>query len=218
MAEFTLMIADDHEIVRKGLRAMLETDHRCEVIGECADGREAVAMAHMLEPDVVVIDISMPLLNGLEATRQILKTRPETKVLVITMHESDRIIREALEAGARGLVLKTDAARDLVTAVNLLQQGKMYFTPRMAQLMLDGFRSDTPGPERYRGTINRLTPREREIVQLVAEGKSSKEVSVALGVSVKTVESHRANLMRKLGCHSVTALVRYAVRNQLIDP
>jgi DNA-binding NarL/FixJ family response regulator len=217
MAALRLLLADDHEIVRKGLRSVLEAQHDCEVVGEAADGRQAVALAKELGPDIVILDISMPLLNGLEATRQILKIRPQTKILILTMHESDPLIRDVLDAGARGYILKTDAGRDLVAAVESLRRNKTFFTSRVAQMILDGFlKGDSHDTQPGRGRI-RLTPRQREIVQLLAEGKSSKEVAVALDLSVKTAETHRANIMRKLDCHSVSEVVRYAIRNKIIE-
>jgi DNA-binding NarL/FixJ family response regulator len=217
MATLKLLLADDHEIVRRGLRSILETQRDCEVVGEAADGRQAVALAKELKPDVVIVDISMPLLNGLEATRQILKTRPQTKVLILTMHDSDPLIRDVLDAGARGYILKTDADRDLITAVESLRRNKTFFTSRVAQMILDGFlKGDSHTTESDRGGL-RLTPRQREIVQLLAEGKSSKEVAVVLDLSVKTAETHRANIMRKLDCHSVSEVVRYAIRNKIIE-
>ena len=157
----------------------------------------------------------MPLLNELEATRQILKIRPQTKVLILTMHESDPLIRDVLDAGARGYILKTDAGRDLIAAVESLRRNKTFFTSRVSQMILDGFLKRPSDSEN--GGI-RLTPRQREIVQLLAEGKSSKEVAVALDLSVKTAETHRVNIMRKLGCHSVSEVVRYAIRNKIIEP
>ena len=217
MAALKLLLADDHEIVRKGLRSVLEAQRECEVVGEAADGRQAVALAKELGPDIVILDISMPLLNGLEATRQILKIRPQTKVLILTMHESDPLIRDVLDAGARGYILKTDAGRDLVTAVESLRRNKTFFTSRVSQMILDGFlKGDARPSDTDNGGI-RLTPRQREIVQLLAEGKSSKEVAVALDLSVKTAETHRANIMRKLDCHSVSEVVRYAIRNKIIE-
>jgi len=217
MPALKVLLADDHEIVRKGLRSMLEAQRDCEVVGEAGDGRQAVAMTKELKPDVVILDISMPLLNGMEATRQILKDRPQTKVLVLTMHESDPLIREVLDAGARGYILKTDAGRDLVTAVESLRRNKTFFTSRVSQMILDGFLKGDTRPQEAEQRGIRLTPRQREIVQLLAEGKSSKEVAVVLNLSVKTAETHRANIMRKLDCHSVSEVVRYAIRNQIIE-
>jgi DNA-binding NarL/FixJ family response regulator len=217
MPSLRLLLADDHEIVRQGLRSMLQGQRDCEVVGEAVDGRQAVAMTKELNPDVVILDIGMPTLNGLEATRHILKMRPQTKVLILTMHESDSMIREVLDAGARGYILKTDAGRDLVTAVDSLRRNKTFFTSRVSQMILDGYlKGDTRAQNSAAGGI-RLTPRQREIVQLLAEGKSSKEVAVALSMSVKTAETHRANIMRKLDCHSVSEVVRYAIRNNIIQ-
>lgn len=217
MAALRLLLADDHEIVRKGLRSILEVQRDCEIVGEAADGRQAVAFTKELSPDIVILDISMPLLNGLEVTRQILKIRPRTKVLILTMHESDPLIHDVLDAGARGYVLKTDAGRDLLTAVESLGRNKTFFTSRVAQMVLDGFlKVESHANEPDRGVI-RLTPRQREIVQLLAEGKTSKEVAVILDLSVKTAETHRANIMRKLDCHCVSEVVRYAIRNKIIE-
>jgi DNA-binding NarL/FixJ family response regulator len=217
MPVLKILIADDHEIVRQGLRSMLEAQRDCQVVGEAADGRQAVALTKELNPEVVILDIGMPTLNGLEATRQILKMRPQTKVLILTMHESDSVIREVLDAGARGYILKTDAGRDLVTAVDSLRRNKTFFTSRVSQMILDGFLKGDPRPKDSESGAIRLTPRQREIVQLLAEGKSSKEVAVALDLSVKTAETHRANIMRKLDCHSVSEVVRYAIRNNIIE-
>jgi DNA-binding NarL/FixJ family response regulator len=217
MPPLKVLIADDHEIVRQGLRSMLEAQRDCQVVGEAGDGRQAVTLTKELNPDVVILDIGMPTLNGLEATRQILKMRPQTKVLILTMHESDSVIREVLDAGARGYILKTDAGRDLVTAVDSLRRNKTFFTSRVSQMILDGFLKGDPRPQNSESGAVRLTPRQREIVQLLAEGKSSKEVAVALDLSVKTAETHRANIMRKLDCHSVSEVVRYAIRNKIIE-
>jgi DNA-binding NarL/FixJ family response regulator len=213
-----LLLADDHEIVRKGLRALLEAEPGWQVAAEAADGRDAVEKAQQIKPDIAILDISMPSLNGLEATRQIVRDISQTKVLVLTMHDSDPLIQRVLEAGARGYLLKSDAARDLVAAVDALRRNKTFFTPKVAQLVLEGYLDKNPressSPE---GGSFRLTDRQREIVQLLAEGKSSKEVASALGLSVKTAETHRANIMRRLDCHSVTALVRYAIRNHIVE-
>jgi DNA-binding NarL/FixJ family response regulator len=218
MGTLRVLVADDHEIVRKGLRAIVEGQPGWEVAGEACDGREAVDKAGSLRPDVTVVDVSMPGLNGLEATRQMLRQNADTKVLVLTMHESDPLIREVLDAGARGYLLKSDAARDLVTAVEAIRRNKTYFTSRVAQMVLDGYLDKKPRTTADAALpATRLTPRQREIVQLLAEGKSSKEVAVALGLSVKTAETHRANIMRRLDCHSVSELVRYAIRNNIIQ-
>lgn len=218
MGTLRVLVADDHEVVRKGLRSILEEQPGWEVAGEACDGRQAVEKAKALRPDVSVVDVSMPGLNGLEATRQMLKNDAESKVLILTMHESDPLIREVLDAGARGYLLKSDASRDLVNAVEAIRLNKTYFTARVAQMVLDGYLDKKPkAASDNELPASRLTPRQREIVQLLAEGKSSKEVAVALGLSVKTAETHRANIMRRLDCHSVSELVRYAIRNNIIQ-
>ena len=220
MPALRLLVADDHEVVRKGLCALLQEQSGWSVLAEARDGREAVEKVKEFKPDVVVMDISMPGLNGLEATRQIIKVLPQTKVLILTMHESDAMIREVLDAGARGYLLKIDAGSDLIKAVDALRRNQTFFTPKVAEMVLDGYLKK-PGKHDDKDSItmvNRLTPRQREILQLLAEGKSSKEVAVALGLSVKTAETHRANIMSRLNCHSVSELVRYAIRNQVIQP
>lgn len=217
MEALRLLIADDHEIVRKGLRSLLEAQPGWQVTAEASDGREAVEKAKQMKPDVTVLDIGMPSLNGLEAARQMIKNDARAKILILTMHESDPLIREVLDAGARGYVLKSDAGRDLVTAVNAVRSNKTFFTAKVAQIVLDGYLDKKLKKPEPAAAHSRLTPRQREIVQLLAEGKSSKEVAVALGLSVKTAETHRANIMRRLDCHSVSELVRYAVRNNIIE-
>jgi DNA-binding NarL/FixJ family response regulator len=213
-----ILLADDHEIVRRGLCALLQRHEGWEVCGEASDGREAIEMAKRLKPDVVIVDIGMPQLNGLDATRQLLQHDPHFKVIVLTITDSDQVIREALDAGARGFVLKSDAARDLVAAVEALQSKRMFFTPRVNDLLLAGFlekghaitRNEPPN-------LPTLTAREREVTQLLAEGKSSKEVAVLLNLSTKTVETHRSNIMRKLNLHSIRDLVVYAIKNNIIQ-
>ncbi len=214
---FRILLADDHEIVRRGLCSLLRAQPEWEVCGEAANGREAVEKALQLKPEVVILDLGMPQLNGLDATRQILRANPQIKVLILTLYDSDQVVQDVLSAGARGFLLKSDAARDLVAAVEALRRDKIYFTPKVASMVLDGYlRRDASGAPIANPTRNRLTPREREIVQLLAEGKSSKEVAVALGLSVKTAETHRSNIMRKLELHSVSDLVLYAVRNNIV--
>jgi DNA-binding NarL/FixJ family response regulator len=217
MEPVRLLVADDHEIVRKGLRSLLEAQPGWQVTAEACDGREAVQKAKEIKPDVTVLDIGMPALNGLEAARQMIKNDARAKILILTMHDSDPLIREVLDAGARGYVLKSDASRDLVAAINAVRCNKTFFTPKVAQIVLDGYLDKKPKTNSD-SAQTRLTPRQREIVQLLAEGKSSKEVAVALGLSVKTAETHRANIMKRLDCHSVSELVRYAVRNNIIEP
>ena len=214
-----ILVADDHEIVRQGLRGLLEAQPGWQVVGEAVDGRDAVEKAKRLRPDVVVLDVSMPSLNGLEATRQIRKALPDTEVLILTMHDSEPLVREVLDAGARGYVLKSDAGRELVTALQTVHEHRPYLTSRVSQIVLDAFLKsgaahEMPNPPR---TV-RLSPREREIAQLLAEGKSNKEVAATLTISVKTAETHRTNLMRKLDLHSISELVRYAIRNKMVEP
>ncbi len=215
-----ILIADDHEVARRGVRALLESHAGWEVCGEAKDGREALELAAALKPDIVLLDIGMPSLNGLEAARQILSTAPDTAILVLTMHDSDQVIREVLRAGARGFLLKSDAGRDLVAAVEALQRQSTFFTTRVSQMVLDGFlrreNGDIGVPEEP-AEDGPLTTREREVIQLLAEGKTSKEVAVTLNLSVKTAETHRTNLMRKLGLHSVADLTLYAVRNGIVQ-
>jgi DNA-binding NarL/FixJ family response regulator len=213
-----ILIADDHEVVRQGLCNLLQTHDGWEICGEARDGREAVEMAKRLKPDVVVLDIGMPNLNGLAATRQLAQQNPEQKIIVLTITDSDQVIREALDAGARGFVLKSDAARDLVSAVEALQRDRMFFTPRVNDMVLAGFlHKGDPGPSAEFPKSPKLTPREREVIQLLAEGKSSKEVACLLNLSTKTAETHRSNIMRKLDFHSIRDLVVYAVKNDIIQ-
>jgi DNA-binding NarL/FixJ family response regulator len=215
MNTFRILIADDHEIVRQGVRSLLENHPGWEVSGEAKDGREAVERCKALQPDLVLLDIGMPTLNGLDAARQILASCPLTRVLILTMHDSEQVVRDVLAVGARGFLLKSDAGRDLVSAVEALQRHGTFFTSRVAELVLEGYLNPHRAPQPL--TRNRLTPREREVVQLLAEGKTSKEVAVALNLSVKTTETHRTNIMRKLDLHSVADLTLYAVRNGIVQ-
>ncbi len=217
-----ILIADDHEVARRGIRALLESHPGWEVCAEAKDGRDAVDLAASTKPDLVLLDIGMPNLNGLEAARQILATRPGVAILILTMHDSDNVVREVLRAGARGFLLKSDAGRDLVSAVEALQLQRTFFTTRVSQMVLEGFlnreKESSPGTcaeEDFSGDV--LTSREREVIQLLAEGRTSKEVAVTLNLSVKTAETHRTNLMRKLDLHSVADLTRYAVRNGIVQ-
>ena len=216
-----ILIADDHEVARGGIRALLESHPGWEVCGEAKDGREAVELASKMNPDLILLDIGMPNLNGLEAARQILSASPDVAILILTMHDSDQVVREVLRAGARGFLLKSDAGRDLVAAVEALQRQRTFFTTRVSQMVLEGYLDRDNREERTEmdedETGDILTGREREVIQLLAEGKTSKEVAVTLNLSVKTAETHRTNLMRKLGLHSVADLTRYAVRNGIVQ-
>jgi DNA-binding NarL/FixJ family response regulator len=217
MKPLRILVADDHEIVRRGLVSLLKFHVGWEVCGEAADGREAVARAKELKPDIVILDIGMPNLNGLEAARQILHGDSRFKVLILTIEDSNELVRAVLDAGARGFVLKSDAARDLVAAVEALQSDKTFFTSRVAEMVLSGYLSRSgSAPIEQLGRVP-LTPRERQIVQLLAEGKSSKEVASLPNVSVKTAYTHRTNIMRKLDLHSVGELVIYAIKNHIVQ-
>jgi DNA-binding NarL/FixJ family response regulator len=211
-----ILLADDHDVVRRGLRQLLEEQAEWEVCGEAVTGRQAVEMAKQLVPNVAILDLTMPELNGLEATRQIRAALPTTEILIFTMHESEQLIRDVLAAGARGYLLKSDAARFIVSAVEALAQHKPYFNWKVSETMLDAFLRSTA--ESAGAMSDTLTGREREIVQLLAEGKSNKQISSSLDISVKTVETHRATIMKKLNAHSVVDIVRYAVRNNLASP
>jgi len=214
-----ILVADDHDLMRRGLKVLLDARQGWSVCAEASTGREAVTMAESLRPDIAILDISMPELNGVEAARRILKLSPNTEVLILSMHYSDQLIREILEAGVRGYIVKSDSDRDLVIAIEALSNHKPFFTPRATELILSNYNQKGTSPDAQLETMgDRLTSREREIVQLLSEGKSSKEVASTLNISVKTAETHRANVMRKLDIHSVSELVRYAVRNQIIEP
>ena len=210
-----ILLADDHEIVRRGLKELLEEHPGWTVCAEAANGREAVELAVESRAQVAVLDFSMPELNGLEATRRIRQAAPEIEVLIFTMHGSEELIREVLDAGARGYLLKSDAARQLIPAVESLSRHVPYFSGQVSSVVLDGFLKRRPVQERV--SAERLTSREREIVQLLAEGKSNKAIASALDLSVKTVETHRASIMRKLELKSFADIVRFAIRNRIIE-
>jgi DNA-binding NarL/FixJ family response regulator len=216
MSAARILVADDHDLVRRGLKALLESHQGWEICGEAHTGSEAVGKAQELKPDIAILDICMPDLNGLGAARKIRKASPRTEILVLSVHYSDQLIREAVETGARGYIVKSDSDRDLVRAVEALANHKPFFTLRATEVMASTVNvtasSLAYNPE---GAKDRLTSREREVVQLLCEGKTNRAVAERLGISVKTVETHRANIMRKLEIHSVTGLVRYAVRNQI---
>jgi len=212
-----IVVVDDHGVVRRGVRALLETQPGWAVVGEGATGREAVELVRRLSPHIVVLDLTMPEMNGLEATRQIVKESPQTEVLVLTMHHSEQLAREVLQAGARGYLLKSDADQSLIAAVESLRQHKPFLTSAVTEFVLDGYMQLSDKRD-DRDPIATVTPREREIIQLIAEGNSSKQAATALGVSAKTVDAHRANIMRKLRLRSVSDLVRYAIRNRIVQP
>ena len=210
-----ILIADDHELFRRGVAAELTQVPGWLVAAEATNGRDAVALAASLKPDIVVLDLTMPELNGLEAARQIILADPSARILILTAHESEQLVREVLSAGAQGYVLKSDAGRTLVTALQALLQGGSFFTSNVARMVLDGYlRSDS----RDAVPTQTLSAREREIVQLLAEGNSNKDIAKALNISIKTAETHRSNVMRKMGFDSLAELVRYAIRNNIIEP
>jgi DNA-binding NarL/FixJ family response regulator len=213
-----ILIADDHEVVRRGIRAVLEGEPRWQIVGEARNGREAVQEAIRLKPDIVMMDIAMPGLNGIDALGQISKALPRTKILMLTMHESDELVRAALHGGARGYVVKSSVGRDITLALNALAQNKTFFPARVDEMILETFLHGRSSSIHLPATRDMLTARQREILQLLAEGKTSKEVAGILNLSTKTVDTHRANLMKRLGCHSVGELVRYSVRNNIIQP
>ena len=210
-----IVIADDHEMVRRGLVATLADVGRWTVVAQADNGREAAELVVNHKPDIAILDLSMPELNGLDATRRILAARPETCVLILTAHESEQLVREVLAAGARGYVLKSDAGRILVRAVEALLEGQTFFTSKVARLVLEGYLRG--GGAETQESAQTLSAREREIVQLLAEGASNKDVARALGISVKTAETHRSNIMRKMQFTSLSDLVKYAVRNKIIE-
>jgi DNA-binding NarL/FixJ family response regulator len=214
MTSLRIVIVDDHAVVRRGIRALLESQPGWEIVGEATTGREAVDLAKRLQPDIVIMDLSLPELNGLDATRQIVKDSPRTEVIVLTMHQSEELARNVLQAGARGYVLKSDADQNLIAAVESLRQHKPFLTAAVTEFVLDDYIHRTEEGGVAHAVV---TPREREIIQLLAEGKSNKETASALSVSVKTVEAHRANIMRKLRLRSVSDLVRYAIRNKIVQ-
>ena len=216
MAPVRILVADDHEVVRRGVRALLEAEANWVVCGEAVTGREAVEAAQSLTPDVAIVDIGMPELNGFEVSRRIRTVTPRTEVLILTMQESEQVVREAVAAGARGYVLKSDAGRDLVAAVDAVRRHREFFSAHAAAGQPPHFAPS--GGAGAAGASASLTPREREILQLLAEGKSNKEIAVFLKISTRTAETHRTNIMHKLDLHSLTELVRYAVRNKVIDP
>jgi DNA-binding NarL/FixJ family response regulator len=208
--ELRILVVDNHEIVRRGLRALLEDDEDLSICAEAGDGREAIDLAIRHKPDVALIAIGLPTLNGIEATRQIRRGSPGTEVLILTMHDNDDLIAEALHAGARGYLVKTEPCERIVEAVKAMARHRPFFSSMVSQTLLDRVNSGTMGD------THGLTGREREIVQLIAEGNSNKKVALQLDISVKTVETHRSAAMHKLNIRSVADLTRYALRNKLV--
>jgi DNA-binding NarL/FixJ family response regulator len=212
MDDIRILVADDHEIVRRGLRDLLESHDGWAVVAEAAERSEAVARALESKPEIAVLDVTMPHLNGFEAARRIREALPMTKVLILTAHHSDQVVREAEACGACGYLVKSDAGRDLIAAVESVRRHKLFFAPKTAET--DCCASEQNGRP---GSLARLTAREREIVQMLAEGKSNKDVAVRLNISVKTAETHRSNIMRKIGVHSLPDLTRFAIRNCMVE-
>ena len=215
MNAFRILVADDHPIFRLGVCSLLRSHAGWEICGEAADGRDAVEKCRQMKPDLLILDICMPKLNGVDAARQILKDNPAQRILILTDVHSEQVVRDCLDAGVRGWVFKFDGTDDLVTAVESLQRNKFTFSPRVSDLIMDCYL------QRHRvspaaAKAPRLSPREREVVQLVAEGKTSKEVAVILNVAVKTADTHRSNILLKLKLHSIAELVLYAVRNEIV--
>jgi two-component system, NarL family, response regulator NreC len=206
-----ILIADDHDIVRTGVRLLIEREPGWEVCGEAANGREAVAMAEKLRPDIVILDMTMPILNGLEAARQLKRRLPEIELVMLTAHENEDLVHQVFDVGARSYIVKTEAAKDLIPAIRSASEHKPFFTSKISEVVFNRYLS------RGKGEDSRLTARERELVQILAEGSSNKEAAGRLGISVKTVETHRAAIMRKLDLKSVSDLVRYAIRNKIIE-
>jgi DNA-binding NarL/FixJ family response regulator len=213
-----ILVADDHELVRHGIRGILRAQRGWRVIGQATNGREAVEKTNKLKPDVAILDVSMPELDGLQATRQIRDANPNTEVVILTMHESDQMVRRVLDAGARGYVLKSDLAANLVKAVKHVSAGKLFLTPRVSDIVVKGFLKNESHADPAAHPQARPTLREAEIIRLLAEGKANKVIAADLGISIRTVETHRAKIMQKLGLHSLAELVLYAIRQKIVTP
>ena len=217
MSTVRILIVDDHSTTRRGIRALLETRDGWEVCGDAATGAEAILKARKLKPDVVIMDLSMPEVNGLEATRQIRKDFPNIAVLILTMHESGELIREVMKVGARGCILKSDMDRNLFLAIPAMLRGKSFFSPKASAMVINGFLKEKNPRPPAEVPLSELTPRQQEILTYLAQGKLNKEVASALNISTKTVEAHRAQIMRRLQLHSFSELVRYAVRQGIVE-
>ena len=216
MDQLRVLIADDHDLIRRGVRDLLAARSGWQVVGEACNGTDAVRKAVSLKPDIAILDFSMPELNGPGAAAQIAEKVPETGVVVLTMHDSEQVMREVLQAGARGLVLKSDADRDLLEAVEAVARKRHFFTTRLSELVLDGYLAGTAAKVKVESKVAQLTEREREVMQLLADGMSSKEAATQLQISIRTVESHRVNINRKLGFNSIANLVHYAIRHGIV--
>jgi DNA-binding NarL/FixJ family response regulator len=212
-----ILIADDHELVRRGIRGVLRSRGGWRVVAEAANGREAVEKAIELKPDVAVVDIGMPELDGIEVARQIREAVPDTKVLVLTMHDSDHMVRRALDAGASGYLLKSDLTDCLPRAVKAIAEGKSFLTPKVSEIVLKGFLMARSQHQQGQRASHRITPREYEIIRHLAEGKSNKEIAALLGITIRTVETHRSKIMLKLDLHSLAELIHYALDNEIIS-
>ncbi|MEW6286031.1 MAG: response regulator transcription factor [Chloroflexota bacterium] len=217
MTAIRLLLVDDHEVVRSGLRMLLENEADMDIVGEANTGRQALELVETLEPNVVIMDITLPDLSGIEVARRIKAAHPETAVVALTIHEDQQYFFEMLQAGASGYVPKRAAPDDLITAIRAAHRGEVYIYPSLAKLLVTDFLSRS-GEEETKETINGLTPRESEVLSLLAEGKNNDEIAEILGISVHTVARHRENLMSKLGLHSRSELVKYAIRKGLIKP
>ena len=217
MKDLRILLADDHGLIRRGARGVLRSHRGWRVVGEAASGTEAIEKAKKLKPDVAIVDISMPELDGVQVTRQIREALPDTKVLVLTMHESDQMVQNALDAGAHGYVLKSDLTKSLVEAVKGVAAGKRSLTPKVSEIVLEGFLKARDREPQAGGAEAQPTPRETQIICLLAEGKVNKEIAYELGIAVRTVEAHRANLMQKLGLHSMADLIHYALRHGMVS-
>jgi DNA-binding NarL/FixJ family response regulator len=217
MNTIRVILAEDHTIVRKGLRSLLEGEEDIEVIGEAGNGKEAITLVEQKKPDIVVMDIGMPELNGLEATRRIKKKFPQTKVLILTMHTNEEYVFEILQAGASGYIVKKAAPTELVSALRAVEQGESFLSPSISKKVIDEY-LQRAGEAKRRGAFELLTDREREVLQLIAEGNSTRGIAGRLFISTKTVETHRSNLMEKLDLHGTADLTRYAIRMGIVDP
>ena len=216
MDQLRVLIADDHDLIRRGVRELLAARSEWQVVGEARNGTDAVRRAVSLKPDIAILDFSMPELNGPEAAAQIAEKVPETGVVVLTMHDSEQVMREVLQSGARGLVLKSDADRDLLEAVEAVAKKRHFFTTRLSELVLGGYLAGTATKEKEKKNVAQLTERECEVMRLLADGMSSKEAATRLQISIRTVESHRINISRKLGFNSIAKLVHYAIRHGIV--